>query len=300
VTASWPTDEAAFAEATARTLPTLDESARRAERRANRPEGTVTQTRRLFSDRPWLAPLAAAAAVVAMLVVPFSYEKTTAYDVIFRLDGAAPAVTAGLSAAMQQSLSPESVNANSAGDGSVTLTARVPASKAAGLAVHADSFARVLASQGLAVTHEIEPVRETVSGNLYAMTRDGTIKVDITATGKTPAEIEADVRRQLEAAGLTGADVTVSQDGKRTTIQVLGHREDTGGDPHATRDFEFTIDGQSPDPARTAEVRITGSDTPMSDAELKQSIESQLAAQGHPSVVEVSGGKVLSITPIKN
>jgi len=260
----------------------------------------VTQTRRLISARPWLAPLAAAAAVVAMLVVPFSYEKTTAYDVVFHLDGASPAVTASLSSAIQQSLAPESVNANSGGDGTVTLTARVPLDKAAGLAVHAASFANVLAARGLPVTHEVVPVKEMVSGNLYAMTTSGTVRVDITTTGRTPAEMEADVRRQLEAAGIANAEVAVSQDGKQTTIQVMAHHDENAGESHEARDFEITMDGQAPDPAKTAQIRIDNSDHHMSDAEIKQTIESQLAAQGHPATVVVSGGKVVSVTPIKN
>jgi hypothetical protein len=269
-------------------------------RRLNRSEGYVTQTRRLFVARPWLAPLAAAAAIVAMLLVPFSYQATTAYDVVFHLNGASPAVTAGLSSALQQALSPESVNTNSDGSGAMTLTARVPLDKAAGLAVHAASFASVLAARGVSVTHEVVPVRETVSGNLYAMTTSGAVRIDITATGRTPAEIEADVRRQLEAAGLGNADVTVSQDGRQTTIQVLATHDGNGQPEHTPQDFEFTIDGKTPDPGKTAQIRLQKGDGQMTDAEIKRTIEDQLRAQGHPAVVEVSGGKVLSVTPIRN
>ncbi|HEX7879311.1 MAG TPA: hypothetical protein VF720_07870 [Candidatus Eisenbacteria bacterium] len=260
----------------------------------------MTQTRRLFSDRPWLAPLVAAAAVVAMLVVPFSYQKTTAYDVVFHLDGAAPAVTASLSSALQQSLSPESVNSNSPGDGTVTLTARVPVEKAAGLAVHAASFANVLAARGLSVTHEVVPVRETVSGNLYAMTTSGAVRVDITTTGRTPEEMEADVRRQLEAAGIANAEVTINKDGTQTTIQVMAHQDENSGEAHEPRDFNFTFDGQAPDPSKTAQIRIDNSGHTMSDAQIKETIESQLASQGHPATVVVSGGKIVSVTPIRN
>ena len=154
---------------------------------------------------------------------------------------------------------------------------------------------------GHAVTTDVVPVRESVSGNLFAMTSDQTVRVDITATGRTTAEIEADVRRQLEAAGINNPEVTVSKDGEKTMIQVMAHHEGTEAPPEGVeRNFEFSIDGAAPDPGKTATVKINNHGQPMSDAEIKQSIESQLAAQGHPAVVEVRDGKVLSVTPIRN
>ena len=65
--------------------------------------------------------------------------------------------------------------------------------------------------------------------------------------------------------------------------------------------FEITVDGKTPDPSKTATVRIQqDGNNKLSDADLKKSIEDQLRAQGHPADVEVAGGKVLKVTPIKN
>ncbi|TPW16806.1 MAG: hypothetical protein FD129_614 [bacterium] len=287
----------------------------------------MSDIRHSAAARPWLAPLLGAAAALAMLLVPFSYQKTVAYDVSFHLDGRSAPLASGLSSALQESFGATSINSNSDGDGRLTLTARVPLEAANGVAARAEAFASVLRADGQTVTTTVEPVRETVSGNLFAMTRDQTVRVDITATGRTPAEIEADVRRQLEAAGVTGANVMVSQDDGKTTIQIFQEHEgdkaagnggdgvhvipgqegegagwvsDSRQDPAAHGNFEFTIDGKTPDPAKMATVKIDNNGQKLSDADLKRSIEDQLRAQGHPADVVVSDGKVVSITPIRN
>jgi len=287
----------------------------------------MSDVRHSMTARPWLAPAFGAVAVLAMLLVPFSYQKTVAYDVSFYLNDSSASLAPGLSSALQESFGATSINTNRDSDGSLTLTARVPLEAAKGVAARADAFATVLSADGQQVTTTVEPVRETVSGNLFAMTRDQTVKVDITATGRTPAEIEADVRRQLEAAGVTGANVMVSQDGDKTTIQIFQEHEGNGtagngGDgahvipghgnegagwvsdssqnPAAHGNFEFTVDGKTPDPAKMASIRIENDGKQLSDADLKKSIEDQLRAQGHPADVVVQGGKVVSITPIKN
>lgn len=288
----------------------------------------MSDVRHSMTARPWLAPAFGAVAVLAMLLVPFSYQKTVAYDVSFHLDGSSAQLASGLSNALQESFGATSINSNRDSDGSLTLTARVPLEAAKGVAARADAFATVLSADGQPVTTTVEPVRETVSGNLFAMTRDQTVKVDITATGRTPAEIEADVRRQLEAAGVTGANVMVSKDGDKTTIQIFQAHEgdgqaagnegqgvhvipghggegagwvsDSSQDPAAHGNFEFTVDGKTPDPAKMASIRIENDGKQLSDADLKKSIEDQLRAQGHPADVVVQGSKVISITPIKN
>lgn len=261
----------------------------------------MSDFRHSLTARPWLAPAFGAVAVFAMLLVPFSYQKTVAYDVSFHLDGSSAQLAPGLSSAIQKSFGATSINANADGNGGLTLVARIPSELASGVAARAEVFASALGGPGQTVTTKVEPIQETVSGNLFAMTRDQVVRVDITATGRTPEEIKADVRSQLEAAGVTGADVTVSQDEKQTTIQIMNAHE--GGAAHASGDggnFEFTVDGKTPDPASMASIRIENDGRKLSDAELKRSVEDQLRAQGHPAEAVVQDGKIIRITPIKN
>jgi hypothetical protein len=279
-------------------------------------EGFVSQSRELFRARPWLAPAAAALAVVASLLIPFSYQKTTGYDLAVALGASEAAKTQALAKHLSEDFGATSVSINSDG-GELLVTGRIPADKARGLKGRVDALAAVLKEQGMTADVSVEPVVETVSGSLYAMTRDAVVKVDITATGRTPAEIEADVVRQLQAAGLNDAQVSVTQADGQTTVQIFAHGDGasaTGGTgAHALPDgggwvssgggsgehpeFEFTIDGQSPGAdKKMATVQIQPGDAPKSDAELEAELERQLAAQGFPSDVVVRDGKVQSVT----
>jgi hypothetical protein len=294
-------DAAALVRLTGERLPKLHETVRGARLRSTPSEGFVTRTRTLFGSRPLLAPALAGLLAVALLVVPVSYQKTVGWNVTLDVTGGSSAGIAGLPAVGRDAVGAESANLNLDGN-HATVTARVPLEAGKGVATRAAALARVLTAEGFTAKSSVEPIRESVSGNLFAMTRDGTIRVDITAEGRTPAEIESQVRDQLAAAGITNAEVTVTKDDKQhTTIQVMAHPDGSGAENAALpHDFEFSVDGKGPGDGSQAKVVIDNSGHQMTDAQIKQSIEDQLRAQGHPAVVDVSGGKVLKVTPIKN
>lgn len=263
------------------------------------PEGFVIRTVQSLRRRPWLAPALGAALAALALLVPFSYQKTTGYDVSLELSGpTAVSVGASLAPALAKSLGAPSASMTAGGEG-VTLQARVPLLQSAGLATRAEGFAKELIARGIPARARITPVVETVSGNLYAMTRDRVIDINIQADGRTTAEIEAQIRDQLQSAGISDAQVSVTKQGDNTQIQISAHPAPNSDGTSEINQVNVTVDGaQGSSNTRRAEIHMEPGQT-MTDAEIEASLEAQLRAQGTEVDAVVQNGKVVSITPIK-
>lgn len=257
----------------------------------------MSHTLESFRRRPWLAPAFGAALVALILLVPFSYQKTTGYDVSLDLSGpAAAGAAATLAPSLAKSLGASSASMTAGGNDGVTLQARVPLLKAAGLATRANAFAAALTARGIPARARVTPVVETVSGNLYAMSRDRAIDINIQADGKTAAEIEAQIRDQLQAEGISNAEVAVTQQGGQTQIQITAHPDPNTKECDLNQ-VNVNVAGGSSD-RKQATIRMDCGH-PMTDAEIEASLESQLRAQGTEVDAVVRDGKVISVTPVK-
>lgn len=279
---------------TVQDLPTLEQTARGARAARTSREGFMNRSIRALVARPWLATAAGVAALALLLLaIPFSYSRTTGYEV--RLHVAPPASEAAalpdLADRMKEAFHVDRVTITT--DRGVTLSARLPLGSRPRIQQGLATLAPAIAALGPSVRTEIDPVVERVSGTVYAMATQRIVNLHIDREGKSLAEIETELRDQLAAAGLPGADVKVTQDGDQMQMQMLWQCA-PGDSSICPVDVNITMDGL---PQGERKVIKLTPDHPLSDIELKQEIERQLRDQGmrNPSV-EVRDGKVVSVS----
>jgi hypothetical protein len=168
----------------------------------------------------------------------------------------------------------------------------------------------------------ITPVKERVSGTVYAYAYDRVIEISM--DGKTAPQLEAEIQRRLAEAGIAGASVSVTHPGgdpNELKVQVEAKRDrDAGqapgqalekfpelvltknGSPVAGQHFavgiekRHTADGlmltvRVHQGERTGVAQVPRSDS-MSDAALAAAMESQLKAAGLDVVVTVNAGEI--------
>ncbi|HEY3214981.1 MAG TPA: hypothetical protein VGK93_00675 [Candidatus Eisenbacteria bacterium] len=279
-------------------------------------------TTQAVSRRPWLAMAALVGLVVAaVLVVPISYERVVGHEVALSLAGAQSGQVAAIAKKFKAALGSPAVRVraeNLGGASSYTLETRVPSRPGVDAPAVARAFAKGLTQRGFSASVNAMPVKERRSGNVYAYARD--IVIQVSTDGKSAAEIEAEIERQLAEAGIPNAQVTVTDEGEnRRKVMVEAHRSpdgaDTGSEPGGLK-LELTKDGQPisnagcsvavkklKGPTGTAmviEVNDRGRETQleipnvdgMSDAQISAAIESQLRAAGFDLKVTVSDGRI--------
>lgn len=244
---------------------------------------------------PWLAATAAVMVVAVILgVVPVTYTVTTGQDVTLQLAAPAPQgdalrkVAAGLRAALRA----DGVRVGLDDDGSgpaARLTAAVPSRNAAEVRHAADAFARALTERGIPASASVQARSERVSTNVYAYARSRAVELRITSSGRTPAEIEADIRAQLAAAGLENPQVQVTREGDETKVQIQ-----TGGSAaDGEQKFDLKLIGRDDQPLDASLNRFEVERKPgMTDADVKAEIERQMREAGVDGKVTVEDGKV--------
>lgn len=258
---------------------------------------------RQAKSRPWLAPVAAGFLAAVLVFVPFSYERTTSYDVTLSLDAAQvdEAQAQRIAAELGKTLQSQVVQVRAAGD-KFEIVASVPAEKAAGIGQLARAFASELESRHLRAEAAVSPVRSRVQGSVYAMAMSRAIDVNVNTAGRSDAEISADIKSQLAAAGWDASSVEFRTEGNHHTLQITKE----GCDPNAPSpgggecpEIKLTIDGQA-NPGGGQQYRIQVEPQPgETDEAIRQRILDQLRAQGLDANVVVQDGKVVSIDPIK-
>jgi hypothetical protein len=238
-----------LAESTRRALPTIDHTARALAQARAQPSGGNLMR---TIRKPILATAIGLAAVAAVLICPVPYTRT-AYDLKLTAPG-----------------------------GRVTVV-HLPARTAA----QAERRAAAARRSGALVT--VEPRHERVWGSVYAMAKDKILHIDVELAGKSDAEIEAQVRDQLAAAGWTPSDVKVEQhDGESTVkfdaddgagrhIGLVGKRKGEG----AGGNIQFTV-------GDIDETREPG----MTDDQLRDKIVQQFKARGVDAQVKVDGKRI--------
>jgi len=309
-------DLGALRSVTAEDQPSLETSLRAARRRAAGETGEgLTMVINLFRRRPALATAVAVLVVAAgLLVFPISYQRTVGYDVALSLDGAkvAQAQMMGIARGFKQALgAPEARVEASMENGRLAYVLK--ASAPGDAREKARAFARELNARGYAASVETTPRKETVSGNVYAYAMSRVIEVN--TDGRSAAEIEAEIRQRLTEAGVTNAEVSVTDVGDhQREVKVSAEHQAVDGATHQEiPELVLTKDGQpvtegfgvrvmkKKDAAgvislvvavtangKTTTAEVANADA-MDDAALGAAIQSQLLAAGVDVVVHVNG-----------
>ena len=269
---------------------------------------------------------AGAAVALALLLIPVSYNKTTGQDLA--LTFSAPGLSQDDVRTLAQRFGKEledgavKVTAEASDHGDVyTLHGFVPAKSGRDANAIGQAFAGVLQSSGYQATATVTPRVERVSGSVYAMARDQVIRIE--SSGKTAAELEAEIRDQLVASGVPNPEVSVTEkDGKRcievrataeshdpsqplpnitepTIVLTRDGQDVAGGDlcsvqvkkvKHEGGPLQLTVDLNYK--GTTAQAIVDNPDA-LGDAGTASAIESQLHAQGLTDLrVTVTDGKI--------
>jgi hypothetical protein len=284
---------------TERGLPTIQHTARtlaaRSAGRAQRPieEGFWMRSRRFWSARPGLA-IAGAAVLVAIVlgIVPVSYDRTVGHDVTLSLGAPAPedAALGRIATELERALGTRDVRVRTPlGGGSPIFAARVAGGWGREVERTAAAFASALTARGIPASAQVEPRRQHVSTNLIARAMDRVIELRIERAGRSPAEIEADIRTQLEAAGVRNPQVQVSQDGDQTRIDIQGETQEPGAEGEVHLKLQAT--GDEPLNPQLHQFQVERKPG-MTDADVKAEVERQMREAGMQGEVSVENGKI--------
>jgi len=283
--------------------------------------------RRFMAGFRWVRWTAATAAVIALalLLIPVSYNKTTGQDVAltFSAPGLQDQDVKALATKFKDAMQLDAIKVTAeAGDQDVayTLQAFVPRDSHRDANAVAAAFTDVLKSKGYTASSSVTPHVERVSGSVYAMAMNNVIRIE--TDGKTAPQLEAEIKEQLEAAGVPNPEVSVTDsDGKRE-VKVIAKAESHDPSQPLPEIQEPTIvltkNGQEASDANSCQVKVRkiknetgalqltvdvtykGSTTQavvdnadqMSDAAMASAIESQLRAAGLDLKVSIKDGQI--------
>lgn len=339
-------DLAAWKRVSARGVPSLEQTMQTVRSRAAEEDAAPLRTKlwreimssfTLLKSRPGLAALAVAAVVViAALVVPVSYSRVTGHDVSLTLAAGAGGAGAGAPSQAELASIAKSLKARVGaphvavemmeenGGVKYVLHAATSERSRAKVALEAESFARELAAKSIAASVAVSPVVEQVRYPVAAYAWDQIIQISI--DGKSSSQLQSEIQQRLAAAGVTGAQVSVTDapngghevsvkvekvaDGSNPTssmpepqlVLTKGGVPLAGGfsvrvkkEKRSGSGTELVIDVTSD--TKTATVDIPNSDS-MSDTQLAAAIQSQLQAKGILATVSVTNGEI-KIDPVK-
>jgi hypothetical protein len=251
--------------------------------------------RRMLSARPGLATAGALVIAAAVLgIVPISFERTTGHDVRLALAGGAPDPSSlgRIASEFKNAVGAPDVRVAAAlgPEGPATmLAASVPARSRSGVERTAQAFASALTARGIPASATVAARKERVASNVYALAMARVIELNIRRAGRSPAEIEADIRGQLEAAGLQDPQVQVTKDGDQTTVQI----QEQCNEPGEERQIQVKLHADGEDPANTRMHQFQVERRPgMTDADIKAEIERQMREAGVEGTVEVQNGEI--------
>jgi len=312
-------DFQALRNTTAQDMPDLGTTLRAARRRtAHESREGFSMVLNVFKQRPALA-MAAAVVVVAvgLLMVPISYERTVGYDVALSLDGSnvPQSQVKDIAKSFKETMGVEGAMVEAAmNDGKLDFVLRASADHDVRPA--AGAFVKQLEALGYAASVETTPRRETVAGNVYAYAMGRVI--EISTDGKSASQLESEIRSRLAAAGITNAQVSVTESDGHREVKVNADQTLSAGDPHAEEmpELVLTKNGQPlagglgvkvkmlkdgsgattmvvnvTHDGRSFDVEIPNPDA-LGDAGIASTIQSRLLAEGIHADVQVNGGEV--------
>jgi hypothetical protein len=254
---------------------------------------------------------AVAVLALALLVVPISYQKVVGHEVALAVSGGGmnDELVREVAAEFKEVLETDAVNVAVHDDGNgpqYKLVAKVPTGTGSSPKAVSRAFARTLNEKGYTAEAHWTPIKEAVSGTVYAMVYDNVIHVSI--DDKSADELEAEIAEALAAAGVPNAQVSVTLDGDdQVKIEVQATSEgpmDATGEGRARivltsggaalggqgEDCEVRLMRRATETGEQLIVEVTANgqtvtaivDDPesLSDAELSGLVQEQLAAQG--------------------
>lgn len=297
--------------------PDLETSLRAARRRATGETGEgFSMALRFLSRRPGLATaLGVLVVALGLLAIPMSFERTVGYDVALTLGGGNLSQERVAEIAQELSRTLGATGASVTGRNEEGRATWVLGASAKGDArAAAAAFAKELSALGYAASVTATPRRETVTGSVYAYAMSRVIQ--ISTDGKSAAQLESEIRDRLAAAGVTGAEVSVTDVGDDGRAIRIESRSPDGVPHPEIPELVLTRDGQpieagcavrvmkKKDDAgvislvvtvsadgRSTTAEIANAST-MSDAAIAAEIESRLLAAGIEAVVKVEGDRI--------
>lgn len=287
-------DLQALRRATAVELPTMEETVRAVTRqRTTREETIMSTTIRSLTQKPWLTTAAAAVVIaLALLVVPVSYERTVGHDIRVSLDGTLvdQDQIQALVTDLESSLEAEGVRVRGLGDRTV-IEVGSPIRSRDQVEASAARLTSTLAGEGLAAEVSIRPRVERVTGNVYAAARWRIVGLEVRRSGRSPAEVEQDLRAQLAAAGYEDPQVSVELAPDQTSIRIESTTDQGSGSRQLVRRMVRRGDGGD------FNVQMKDLDYQpepgMTDEEIRQDILRELDSQGiHDAEVTVENGRI--------
>ena len=235
----------------------------------------------------------AVAVFLFVMLVPFSYERTSGYNVAVSFNGTVVGdIPQKLNGALA-SLGHKDVKLNLSENSGKTIyelgTFATPLA-----AREAAAALNTLAQQKGEI--EISPVVEKASGSLYAQVRDKLITIRIEGTGKTDAQLQQEIADKLAENGFTGANVSVKTDASGMRQIDISRSGANSNEAASISVGNLNKDNSVPDSSNmqihlnmspsdgSTEINLLGKDTKnMTDAELKAAIEAKLTEQGVPN-----------------
>jgi hypothetical protein len=296
-------DLQAYRSVTDRDLPSVHDTARlrdhstRTFHRDTSREGFWMKSFLSMQARPWLTTGIAVAIVAAILgIVPISYTRTIGHEVTLQFAAPAPQDESlrKIAGELRTALHADEVRVALASIGGAAapaaeLVATVPSRNHTEVQRTAAAFASALVQRGIRTDARVRPRTERISSNVYAVAMDRAVELRIERAGKTPAEIEADIRAQLEAAGIQNPQVQVTQEGDQTKVKI--EAQSAAGDEEKKFDIQLQGGGDQPMNAQMHQFRVERKPG-MTDAEVKADIERQMREAGVTGEVIVENGKI--------
>jgi len=199
---------------------------------------------------------------------------------------------------------------------SYTFTTSVPAKPGRNVTRLAEAYAKGLRSHGYLASIVATPRTERVWGTMYAYALDRVIR--ISTDGKSAAELEAEIRQRLAEAGVTDAQVSVSDegDGQHINVEMQHQASSSDGTLEEAPEIELTRNGlpmgqvgcvvkvkkktegtttvldlEVIQDGRSTNVQVADPDS-KSDDTLAAEIQSQLRSAGFDLEVTVTQGKI--------
>lgn len=179
----------------------------------------------LSNKRPLLiAPVAVVAVAAVLFLIPVSYNRTVGWDVSLAVTASSlsPEQLRPVATELKSALGVEGVRVEleQGQNGSrATMSAYVDAEKNPNPGATMQAFAKYLNGKGLVASAESKPKVTEVSSNVWAMTVDHVIRVEI--EGKSDEEVEEEIIARLKEVGLDEVEVDVSRDGdEKTRIEI--------------------------------------------------------------------------------
>jgi hypothetical protein len=223
--------------------------------------------------------IVASVSALGLCVLPIPVQRTIGYEIKLALPGSVNSAEIGNRLA--RALHADGITATPG-----LVTARVPPRAHGEVVRAAERFAQGLTERGIAAQAEVSTRTQRGYSTALAMVYDRIVRVHVDTDGKSDAEIAAEIRDQLDRAGLTDSQVGVRTEGGGREVDI--HADDGQG-----RQYRLVQHAPAGAPVEMEAGGIDDTREPgMSDAELEAKIVRQLRERGLDPEVTVDGDRI--------